>query len=151
MCKSPVALDQDRAGLLYLGILREVPLGVVLVDFVPNLLQVAKEGGTGLDVASPGWRSRPVVVRASGVAGHAPLAVEVLLLEGGLYLVPDILLFLLQPLELALDTRADVGVNNALTLRGGLGSLEVVRELVDDIRRELGCVSGLNPAFYAVH
>lgn len=105
---------------------------MVLVDFIPDFFEVTEESSTGFDVA----RGGPVIGR--GVACHVLLAVKVLLLEGMLDLLADVLFLPLEVFKLSLNASVDVRVDQRLALGGGLCGLEVVGELVDDIWSELG-------------
>jgi hypothetical protein len=91
-----VAGDESIAVLPEAGIFGEISSSMETIDLCADLLKVCQEGGGGFYRI---W-----------IARHGALAVEILLLQSGLYLVADGLLLCAEVLKLCLDAGADVGV-----------------------------------------
>jgi len=91
-----VAGDESIAVLAEGGVVGEVSAGVEAVDLYAYFLEVSHEGRGGLCRV---W-----------VAGHFALAVEIFLLECGLYLVAHGLLLSAKVLELCLDASAYLSI-----------------------------------------
>jgi hypothetical protein len=93
---SPITLHQSSAAHLNFRKSRSVPVGMMLLNLCPDLLQVTKQSGTILDITDRG----PVALRS--LSRHGFLAVQIFSFKSPFDFLSDMLLFLLQALQFSM-------------------------------------------------